>query len=76
MQWSCHKRILWLAACYPRSPSHRVCRRVVEVKLVSPTKFAENHIIAIVVKTKLYILACDQPWSKPGHGDGDSRGCG
>ena len=35
---------------------------VAEVKLVPPTKLAESCIPAVVVKTKLHILACDQPW--------------
>ena len=35
---------------------------VPEVKLVPPTKAAEDRITAVVVKSKLHILACDQPW--------------
>ena len=32
------------------------------VALVKPTKMAENRITAAVVKAKLHVLACDQPW--------------
>ena len=28
-----------------------------------PTKMAENRITAAVVKAKLHVLACDQPWA-------------
>ena len=35
---------------------------VPDVTLVKPTKMAENRITAAVVKAKLHVLACDQPW--------------
>ena len=35
---------------------------VAEVKLVPPSPLAENRIAAVVVKFKLHILACGQPW--------------
>ena len=35
---------------------------VLEVKLAPPTKTAEDRITAVVVKSKLHILACGQPW--------------
>ena len=33
-----------------------------DVTLIKPTKMAENRITAAVVKAKLHVLACDQPW--------------
>ena len=36
---------------------------VPDVTLVKPTKMAENRITAAVVKAKLHVLACDQPWA-------------
>jgi hypothetical protein len=36
---------------------------VPDVTLVKPTKVAEGRITTAVVKAKLHILACDQPWS-------------
>ena len=36
---------------------------VPDVALVKPTKMAEGRITAAVVKAKLHILACDQPWA-------------
>ena len=49
----------------PTPPAASVLRptgSVPEVKLVPPTKLAEDRITAVVVKSKLHILACDQPW--------------
>ena len=48
----------------PTPPAASVLRPtgpVAEVKLVPPTKLAENRITAGIVKTKLHILASDQP---------------
>ena len=36
---------------------------VPDVKLVPPAKTAENRITSVIVKTKLPVLACDQPWA-------------
>ena len=49
----------------PTPPAASVLRptgSITEVKLVPPTKLAENRITVDVAKTKLHILACDQPW--------------
>ena len=46
----------------PAASALRPTGPVPEVKLVPPTKLAEDRITAVVVKSKLHILACDQPW--------------
>ena len=49
----------------PVPPAASVLRptgSVAEVKLVPPSPLAENRIAAVVVKSKLHIMACDQPW--------------
>jgi len=46
----------------PAASALRPTGSVPEVKLDPPTKLAEGRITAVVVKSKLHILACDQPW--------------
>ena len=51
--------------CTPTPPAASVLQptgSVLEVKLVPPTKTAEDRITSLIAKTKLHILACDQPW--------------
>ena len=47
-------------ACRERSPP---TGSVPDITLVKPTKVAEGRITAAVVKAKLHVLACGQPWS-------------
>ena len=50
----------------PTPPAASVLRPTGSVRgvtLVKPTKMAEGRITAAVVKAKLHILACDQPWA-------------
>ena len=50
----------------PTPPAASVLRStgsVPDSTLVKLTKMAENRITSVVVKAKLHILACDQPWA-------------
>ena len=53
---------LFRTATPPVTSVLRPTGSVPDVTLVKPTKMAEGRITAAVVRAKLHILACDQPW--------------
>jgi hypothetical protein len=46
----------------PAASALRPTGTVAETKLVPPSRLAENRITTAVIKAKLHVLACDQPW--------------